>query len=181
MRLLQTVGAIILAAGVALSGASAYDVPDAREAVRAFYAAYYETEASGLPSSADMVVLAPWLGEKLQGAIAEARLFQADYMAKYPKDKPPFCEGDFFSSLFEGPTSFDVGEATASDDFTLVDLLFEYRDPYAGSGDAREPFRWKDRAVLAREDGRYVLVDVELLGDWAFKSGNSLSGILKSR
>jgi hypothetical protein len=43
-----------------------------------------------------------------------------------PGDKPPWIEGGPFSSLFEGPTGFRVGEETTTAEGRQVLVAFEY-------------------------------------------------------
>jgi len=144
--------------------------------VKRFYAAYFDTRPSGLPTEAELKILSPYFTSQLTALFVSARKYQADYRKQHPDDKPPLIEGDLFSSLFEGPTGFEVGPVEEMDQRSKVIVRFSYVDPRT----PKDVFRWKDAVIVRRQGNRLVIEDIEFLGDWPFKVGDRLSKVLKS-
>lgn len=151
------------------------DAPDV--VVNRFYTAYLHAKSPGLPSESQMKALAPHLSARLQESIRAARVYQKQYEREHPGDKPPFADGDLFSSLFEGPTSFEVEPGEETPEGSKIVVRFSYQDPAKPS----EVFRWQDAVIVRKEGKRYVVDDVLYLGDWEFKNSGRLSDVLKSR
>jgi hypothetical protein len=145
--------------------------------VQKFYLACLSLHVRGLPSKAEMKKLSPLLSSDLLRLIRDARTYQKKLATEHPDDKPPFADGDLFSSLFEGPTRFTVGAVEPRGDGFRVVVRFERDDPR----DPNAPFKWEDAAILKAESGRLVLDDIELLGGWDFATRGRLSEILKTR
>jgi hypothetical protein len=164
---------------VALWGASSPSpgkTPDL--VVRGFYTAYREVHPpGGLPDADQLSRLSPFLSTRLQRLIVAALRYDAEFARRHPDEKPPFVDGDFFSSNFEGSTAFEVGTTEKQGAAYRVSVEFEYVDP-SRPGD---PFRWKDAVILVQEHGRLLIDDVEFLGDWPFGNHGLLSTILRSR
>lgn len=144
--------------------------------VKRFYEVCLETRPSGLPTEAELKILLPYFSFELTALFVSARKYQADYRKRHPDDKPPLIEGDLFSSLFEGPTGFEVGPVEEMDQRSKVTVRFSYVDPNA----PKDVFRWKDAVIVRRRGNRLVIEDIEFLGDWPFKIGIRLSEVLKN-
>jgi hypothetical protein len=82
----------------------------ARESVSLFYTAVAKLRPSGAPTAEQRTELAPLLSAELIGLLERADAARTAARAAAPMEKPPFTDGDLFSSLFEGPTAFTVGE-----------------------------------------------------------------------
>jgi hypothetical protein len=52
----------------------------------------------------------------------------------------------------------------------------EYTDP----GAKPQTVRWHDRAILIQENRKWVVDDLELLGEWPFGAKGKLSDILRN-
>ena len=89
--------------------------------------------------------------------------------------KPPFCDGMLFSSMFEGPTGFAIGRVVKSKGTYRVSVDQRYDER------GQPTVRWTDVAVVVKEDDRYVVDDIELLGAWPFGYHGRVSDILKVR
>jgi hypothetical protein len=149
------------------SCAPAAQDPSAADAVRDFYAAVRETGTTGAPSDAQLRSLAPFLGSELRDLLAKAGALRDAEAAAAPAEKPPFAEGDLFSSLFEGHTRMEILSSTPDARGELVEVRLTYeRTP--------PPVSWTDRVVVRREAGRPVVVDVEYGGDWPFANHGTL-------
>ncbi|MBI2992552.1 MAG: DUF3828 domain-containing protein [Gammaproteobacteria bacterium] len=148
------------------------DGPEDR--VKAFYAAYFSGSKSGLPTVEEMAGLSVYLSHGLVRLIEDARAEQRVFMAEHPDEKPPWIEGDLFSSLFEGPSDFAVGAADTGADKARVSIRFTYTDP----ADAEATVAWEDAVILRKEGGRWLIDDVLFLADWEFKPGAALRAVL---
>ncbi|HWA13206.1 MAG TPA: hypothetical protein VHA15_08940 [Burkholderiales bacterium] len=137
-----------------------------------FYKARLEADVVGAPDEKQLKVLAPHLGRELRVLLEQARKRQLEDIARAPGDKPAFADGDLFSSLFEGPTSFKVGvdETTGDTHRVSVQLAYDRQQPVVS---------WTDKVVVKNEDGRPVVVDIEYGGNWDFGNKGTLVSVLK--
>lgn len=144
-----------------------------------FYRTYMKLEVNGLPDARQMKALSPFLSADLLRLFEEARREQEKFIKENPDEKPPWIEGDLFTSLFEGATSFRVGSfrvgsSEARAERTEVAIHLERRDQSGVS-------RWADTLVLARTKTGWKVSDILLKGEWQFKQGSSLRAILEAR
>lgn len=145
------------------------DTPEA--AARGFYATLVKHQVSGLPGDEVWTMLKPRMAPELAGVIEAARREQADFIKRNPDEKPPWIEGDLFSSLFEGPQEFAVGEATVTGDRADVPISFVYRSD-------GQTTKWKDKLVLTRAGGKWLVADVVYGATWDFgNKGTLLKGL----
>jgi hypothetical protein len=150
--------------------------PERQAAVAAVEGLYGELAAhpvSGAPSTEELDALTPWLGEELERLLAKARTVHDLERERAPGDKPPFNDGDLFSSLFEGPTAFDVGPASADGRTWRVPVAFTYVAPGSSTD-------WTDTVIVAKEAGGWVVVDLIYGGDWDFAMRGSLAANLRA-
>ena len=129
---------------------------------------------NGLPSIEQCRQMAPLLSRGLQDAIGRARREQDKYRTEHPGDKPPWVEGDLFSSLFEGATAYEIGPVDLKEDHADVAVTLHFED--AGN----RSVSWTDRLVLVRENEHWVVEDLEYGGNWDFANHGSLRQSLLS-
>jgi hypothetical protein len=152
--------------------------------VERFYASYIANRQGGLPEGKELKRLAPFLSQRLHGLIVDALAYREAWTKRHPPepspdggapvvDKPPFVDGDYFTSLFEGPKRFKVGSAEGDDvGGWKVRVHFWYE---AGSEG------WEDVVLVRKENGRYVIDDVLLSGAGPFNPPGRLSDALTAR
>jgi hypothetical protein len=151
--------------------------------VERFYATYLTARQGGLPSGGQLERLRPFLSDNLHRSIVAALQYQEQFIAAHPARpspagppvalKPPFVDGDYFSSLFEGPKSFKVVEAVAVPGGSWkVQVHFWYDTSLAG---------WEDAVIVTEQGGRYVIDDVLFSGAGSFNPSGRLSDSLKYR
>lgn len=146
---------------------------DARGVLEQFYAMHLRERTGGVPEETKMASYRPFLSKRLMGQLEQAAHERDQAITDHPDEKPPFVDGDLFSSLFEGATSFEVGVPVAQKDGReRVPVNFSHSE----AGTPTE--RWTDVAVLVREDGGWKLDDLEYGGDWDFASKGRLSNTL---
>jgi hypothetical protein len=147
--------------------------PRPEDAVAGLYRALATAQVRGAPSAAQLRLIAPYLSEDLRIGLRAARELQERERARSPDEKPPFADGDLFTSLFEGPTRFEIVADTASAGRHLLAVRFTYDG-------ASPPVSWQDVAVVESEDGRWVVSDVRYGGGWDFAAQGSLRQALGS-
>lgn len=140
-----------------------------KDAARVFCSTIRSEVIHGLPSEARLQQLAPLITPGLNAAMLKAREEQQAQIKKYPDEKPNWIEGDLFSSLFEGVTSWELGSAFFA---AGVDGTVKVSSTYIE--DRQPPVKWTDTLVFKQREGKWLLDDIRMGGDWAFKSGDSL-------
>lgn len=170
------------AASVAGS-AAAPDAAVVKKAVGDLYATLASLRPSGAPTATQHVVLAPMITRELADLLQRADAARAAARAAAPDEKPPFTDGDMFSSLFEGPTGYAVGTpvpAAAEPGVIAGDILVPVSlthaaDRMTGGGKVTT---WTDTVLLREEDGRLVVADIRFGGAWDFANkGGLLAGL----
>lgn len=139
-----------------------------------FYRTYLKLKIRGLPDDKQMKSLEPLISSDLKDLFVAARKIQDEYIREHPDEKPPWGDGDLFSSLFEGAQSFRIGRVSLRGNRAEVPVQLTYRQ--GGSTTS-----WSDVLILVRNDKQWLVSDILMKGEWAFKSGSSLRSILNSR
>lgn len=138
----------------------------------AFYDRLRARRVSGLPRGEDWAALEPLVSEKLAAAIRRAQREQAEHLRDHPDEKPPWIEGDLFSSLFEGSQTHRVGKVEVAGDTATVAVAFTHRE---GGHTAA----WTDTLVLRRVGKAWKVEDLRYGGTWDFASrGTLLEGLV---
>jgi hypothetical protein len=170
----------LLVLGASLIGcAQTHAADEAREAAAAFYRNYLALRQSGgpsgIPDEAQLAKLAPSITAELRGLLAAALREQARCAKQFPGDKPPWIEGDIFSSNFEGFTSFSASNSRPRNAGREVAIRFTYAE-------RKYRVKWADTLVLRNEAGRWLVDDIFYRGHFAFTSGfgKNLKSSLKS-
>jgi hypothetical protein len=138
-----------------------------------------------VPDAARLQQLTPFLTKRFLKLLHGALEYREQWITAHPPEpgpdgvpivlKPPFVDGALFSSLFEGPTGFRIGRVVKAGQAYRVELKCHYDAP------GQPAFRWTDVLVVVKEDNRFVVDDVELLGDWPFASRGRVSEMLMRR
>jgi hypothetical protein len=140
-----------------------------RQAATTFCTELRRERISGLPTEKQMEALGPLMTAGLRAAIGRARELQSKQMREAPEDKPDWIEGDLFSSLFEGVTSWEVGDVFTA---PAVEGQVKVRQSYTDEG--QPPVHWTDTLVFQKDGGKWLLDNIRLGGEWQFKTGASL-------
>jgi hypothetical protein len=168
MRCLIALIALLIA-----TPALADDASDMHAAVAGFYGVYATFHPSdGIPNARDRAKYQPFLSPALEALLTQADAAEARY-EKANKDSPPLVEGDLFSSLFEGATSYSIGacEAAGAGGHCAVNLT--YAEP------AAKPTVWTDTVYLVKTPAGWRVDDIGYGGSWAFGNKGRLTDTLK--
>lgn len=166
----MTLGRVVYAVGVSIVSLTMPGRPVAAQgspvaAVKAFYAAYASHPFTGLPTGANWRRVAAHVSTPLAKMIRAAQAEQARCQKSHPGDKPPWIEGDMFTSNFEGFTRFRVADSLAASGVRpAVNVDFDYVD-------RGQTFSWRDQVVLTKEAGRWVIDDVRYRKNEGFGNG----------
>jgi len=182
MKRTALAGALLLLASLA----AASELRSPAEVAGAFYATYLAGgKPSGVPDERKLKQLEPFASKRLLTLLRDALAYRERWITEHPPEpnpqgvsismKPPFGDGVLFSSLFEGPTGFAVGRVAEGEGAYRVDLNLYYDER------GQSTFRWRDVVIVVREADRFVVDDMELLGDWPFGYHGRVSEILKER
>jgi hypothetical protein len=166
----------LLALGVIVIAASCDRRPrnDASGVVTRLYETLDRLGVDGAPTAQQLDAITPFVSKELHDLLHDADALREAEQKRAPDEKPAFAEGDLFTSLFEGPSSFEVASDTAGPNGIHV-----VRMNFTLSG-APTPLQWSDRVVVNSEGGRLVVTDVLYDGDWPFANKGSLLGSLRA-
>ncbi len=154
------------------SAFAAEPIPEMKEAVNSFYSVYLAIHSSGVPSEKELQKFKPYVSASLEKFLQEARQAEQKYHTTTKGEAPPLVEGDLFTSLFEGATSYKVLSCDANTSSCLVE--FNYNEKKSSS-----PVIWKDTVCLVENSRGWLVDDIEFLGDWQFMHKGRLQGLLK--
>lgn len=154
------------------------DITKQKNAIGSFYNVIIAKGFSEIPDSSHHRLIKPYISMRLQKLLIEAFNAENVKAAEETEPGPPLIEGSLFTSLFEGADSLiDIKVDSSAQNTFLVEL--EYKNTAANPG-PDTAFTWNDRVYLIKENGTWVIDDIELLGNWDFARKTSVSSILKS-
>lgn len=140
---------------------------DAGAVVRGLYTILIDSAVTGAPTAGQLAAMATFLSAELRSLLRDAAALRDAEAAAHPDEKPPFVEGDLFTSLFEGPASLvlEASGAGAASRRVVVRLTDDRPTPAV---------TWTDTVMVTEEGGRLVVADVRYGGTWAFANQGSL-------
>jgi hypothetical protein len=153
------------------SAEPAVDHGNPETVARVFYSELRRLGVSGLPGEEPWALLKPFCSETLGAALELAVKEQVEFIRKNPDEKPPWIEGDLFSSLFEGPKQFQVGPAVIHGESAEVPVECSHTE-------GGETVKWRDTLILVKEGGKWLIDDVSYGGTWDFANSGTLKDAL---
>jgi len=138
-----------------------------------FYRTYLRLHILGLPNSAQMTELSPYLTSDLRARFRAARRKEDAAIKRRPGEKPPFGDGDLFSSLFEGAQTFYVTDPAIRGGAARLPVHMQRRSPAPA-------VRWIDTLILERTADGWRVANIRYGGKWKFRGGPSLRDNLKA-
>ncbi len=140
---------------------------------KGFYTAYMAAPHDGIPDAVARSGLAPFITPALEQLLAAGENAEARYAKETNNQSPPIIEGDLFTSLFEGATTFKMGACKADDGKGRCAVFLTY-DDHSG-----KPVNWTDTAILARTQSGWRIDDIAYGGKWDFGNKGTLTDTLK--
>ena len=153
---------------------------DPAAAVNAFYEVYANQHAQGgIPDATVRVRFAPVLSPRLNKQLSAAAAAQARLTAKVRNAVPPMLEGDIFSSLFEGATTWKVGACVLAAKTAHCPVALTYAPPATSNAKAQKPANWNDTVVVVSTPQGWKVDDVIYDAGFAFGNTGRLSAMLQ--
>lgn len=146
---------------------------DAARTADVFYDIRLSEKSGGVPGAELRARFRSVISPELDSLLARADEAERRHTERVNNAEPPYLQGDIFSSLFEGPTAFEIDTCEGRDDTVVCDVLLVHEAE-------DQPFQWTDRVALVEDDERWLVNDILYGGDWDFAPRGSLQGALKS-
>lgn len=132
-----------------------------------FYTMRDAVGIDGAPTESQLAAIRPFISDTLAILLGEADALRAQQTQLAPDEKPAFADGDIFSSLFEGPTSYRPQEPIGTGNTVLVPTIM--------ANDREKPaVVWTDTVVVVKVKGHWRVQDVRYGGTWAFGNKGAL-------
>ena len=171
MNMLRLFALYFVSVAVAAAAGIAADSPD--KAAEGFYAAYSTFHPSdGIPDATGRAKYAPFISAALDKLLADGNAAEIKFK-KANKDSPPLIEGDLFTSMFEGATSYKVGacKLSGAQASCAVGLVYDdKKDP---------PIRWTDTVYLTKTKVGWRVDDIGYGGSWEYANKGRLGATLR--
>ncbi len=170
MKLLRFIAPCL--ASVAFAAVAA-DTSSPAKTAEGFYAAYSTFHPSdGIPDAAGRAKYAPFISAALDKLLADGNAAQTKFN-KTNKDSPPLIEGDLFTSMFEGATSYTVGACKTNGAQASCPISFVYDDK------KDPPTRWTDTVYLTKTQAGWRIDDIGYGGSWEYANKGRLSATVR--
>jgi hypothetical protein len=165
---------LVLCAGLLASEAKDAKAPQPSDTAERFYAAYIRLKVTGLPDEKQAKVLDPLFAPEVKKLLDAARAEQQKFIRENKDEKPPWIEGSFFSSLFEGMHGYKLGTPVLNGDKASIPVTLSYKE-------GGRTTQWIDVMILEKTPDGWLISDIFLNGPWDFKAGNSLRQIFSTK
>ena len=169
MRLL--IALLIFFAGVTPTFAQTSS-PD--RVAKGFYRLYLQVKPRGIPDGATRRQFDRFLTLSLVDQLENAERAEVRHFKATQNQEPPLFEGDLFSSLFEGATSYKVDSCTVEGPRAYCDVDLTFMEE-AGA----KPTTWTDKLALVKRIGGWRVDDIQFGGAWDFAQHGSLRATLR--
>ena len=165
--------AVALSAFAAAPCSAKSDVDDLSATATGFYTAYKTLTADGVPNAAGRTKLEPFISQTLEKLLSDAAAAENTFAQGTKGQSPPLIEGDVFTSLFEGATSFKIGACKSDGRKGTCAAELTY------TSSNEKPVVWTDTVYLIQTDTGWRVDDIGYGGTWDFGNKGRLSETLK--
>jgi hypothetical protein len=140
-----------------------------------FYEIIKKYSLHGVPDDTSLVKLKPYISTRLQTHLRDAQNKEKHCQSVSKESIPPRFENCLFTSAFEGFSNIkDVLADTSRYNCMLITFSLDSPDPLL------KPIIWTDRVCLQKEQGRWVIDDIEYLFNCQFCPSGRLRLVLES-
>ena len=142
-------------------------------AANGFYTTYLSLpRGGGIPDATARARLAPFLSPRLNQMLTLAAAAEARFQARN-KNSPPLIEGDLFSSLFEGVSSYSLGACTGDGKKARCTASLTHTEP------KQKPVSWNDTLLLVNTPSGWKVDDIAYAAGFSFGNSGNLTDTLK--
>jgi len=174
MKIFTCMTSVLTTLALCACGGPADETHLQEQVINGFYQQHLKTLYSGLPTTEEVTQLKPYVSQNLLMALSKAAETEAKYHAVTEEPKPPLVDGDLFTSLFEGASSWSV-DSCENDNLRATCLVKFTHDNSSGSNE-----HWQDKLVLIKENQHWQIDDIEFLGSGQSSQREYLSDTLTS-
>ncbi|MGZ5920482.1 MAG: DUF3828 domain-containing protein [Rhizomicrobium sp.] len=147
------------------------DMTSAANGFLGVYGSFHPSD--GIPDSGGRARFAPYLSAALNKLLADGAAAETRFAAKV-KDSPPLVEGDLFTSMFEGATSWKLSACSASGNIASCPVTFTHAE--AG----HPALTWTDALLLVNTPQGWRVDDVVYGGGFQFGNTGKLTDTLRT-
>lgn len=140
--------------------------------VTEFYSWRVRQPAMTVPSQQQLAQLRPYVSDELYALLVQTS--EQAHRSK-PARNRSFVDGDLFSSVSDGPTSFVHGDIERTPQGEVVVPV------RLTSAQQLPAVHWVDRVLVVRQEDRYVIADVQYANHWSVGSRETLVAALKKQ
>jgi hypothetical protein len=173
MNMLRLFATCLAAAALAAAAGTAADTSSPAKTAEGFYTIYSTFHPSdGIPDAAGRAKYAPFISVALDKLLTDGNAAEIKFN-KANKDSPPLIEGDLFTSMFEGATSYKVGacKLSSAGASCAIDLVYD---------DKKDPaIRWTDTVYLTKTKAGWRVDDIGYGGNWEYANKGRLSATVR--
>lgn len=162
---------VMCVAAVPVSAFAGDASPD--RATRTFYNLYMQVKPLGIPDVAVRAKFEPLVTPELLSKLAEAQAVEQKHFIATKNQEPPYFQGDPFSSLYEGATSYKIGQCVTEGARSYCDVDLTYTEQ---SGN--KPTTWTDKLILVKRVGGWKVDDISFGATWDFGQHGTLRATL---
>jgi len=159
---------------LSLACSAAFAYPGPAEVVQNFYTARLASQSSGAPSGRELADFSTYVSPELVCLLGAALRYDEKFEQARPGEKPPFVEGDLYSSSFEIPTRFTLGALQMNGGSANLPVHF-----YLDQADKPDTKGWQDLIQLKVIRKRWQIADIEYQGGSAFGNKGQLFAHLR--
>lgn len=164
---------LLLPLSGALNVAWAGSLTTPERTANAFYSSYIEMKPRGVPGVAVRAKFEPLITPELLSQMAQADAVEKKHFIATRNQEPPYFQGDPFSSLFEGATSYRLGVCVTEGARAYCDIDLTFVD-----AEGAPPTTWTDKLVLVKRVGGWKVDDISFGATWDFGQHGTLRGTL---
>jgi hypothetical protein len=139
------------------------------DAVKQFYDWRLKTQFTGVPEEATLKKAKRFLSPELVCLLDRARVYRNSFAKKFPTDKPPFIEGDLFTSMFEGANRYVLEKVRTKDGKATAQMHF-----YHDQTPKVDKKGWCDTVLLKEKNQHWYITDIQYRGKFEFGNSGSL-------
>jgi hypothetical protein len=139
--------------------------------VRQFYDWRLKASFTGVPDEAMLKKANQFLTPELTCLLALARNYRDLHVQHFPTDKPPFIEGDMFSSVFEGANRYKVESVQVNKNGTTARVNLHL---YLDQSRKKDNKGWRDTVLVQKKNEGWLISDIHYNGRFNFGNNGSL-------